>query len=514
MKKLSEKQKDELKQKINKVFKIILHIFCYLCTFIFWLTIIIALASGSCSPKSNSNAQSNSLMPNRVVNNTGAFYSPSYYSVGDNLNNQFNLYFDYEHKESVNTVSLYNYIDHYYWLDSNDDINVILQRGTFGNVFALIKETNTFYPSTDYLEYTGVGIATDDNQYLYLYAICYDYNVELSYAFNLGSFKYTDYTFCDFVPVSRVSNPLERGILDDLFSGKYTFISPQSYSPFFVFFNLQYFRELRIDYTNFEVSKLYRRLYGNASEIYPYVYCSNALADYNMYCVDYTIHGLFYYNGHYYNSIIFRTQSLSSGDKVYYRDDSNHRLSYTLTSDYAYYWCFKGIYFDSVVNSLESNYQPFYNNYVYFAVSGIYSTSISGYYFDKRDFDTIGFFDRPVFNCFYTLDRQFTGLSDDSPLNGTYYNEFLFYSVSVTNHSYYYFDSNGYPVVTYTYPSINGDENTYNYITNIFTLFGLSLSSILPLLSLQVIPGITFGIILFLPFTVAIILFVIKLFKR
>lgn len=58
------------------------------------------------------------------------------------------------------------------------------------------------------------------------------------------------------------------------------------------------------------------------------------------------------------------------------------------------------------------------------------------------------------------------------------------------------------------------DSNTGNNLLNVFNLVRMGWNGIFPILSMEILPGLYLGTLIFIPFVFMIIFAVIKLFKR
>lgn len=481
MKKLNDKQKQLLKAKIKKVFKTIFKVFAYISCGLFWLIVIIALCSGSCSPKTKT--------------------ASAYYYGGDRYFSMSSI-----QPNVGDTTYLYYYYDSNYndtWVKYSDFVSSGVPND--GSYARLVFDTPYVVDSTSYSQLVCYG-GIDGNGYGY-YTISLYYpglnNVDI--VTTKSNHNVTVHNSSLLINVFDGSHKLKINTLNSSNIGFYRFC-------------VWYFGEKgfnRIEYT-FDI--------GVRNYLYTYA------TDDNTENIRYN--GLMLKNENFNypssaslpcisNVVSIFTGSFRSGNQYYVGIDLVFTSYYGSIDDNLVYYYFSGTNNPNFVSNDEFLKGWFYlDNIRYVTSNGTYtivwnnarlSSSTGGggsaepnnVYFDYFGWvgdsynSTSAYRDLYIYNVF------------DSP-NFQPFVDFPFWSTfSIPSYLVYVgnaYGSNG--------SNNGGVPNNTTPVVNIFTIMGSALGGLMPMFSYTIIPGFTIGTLIAVPFAVTILLFVIKLFKR
>lgn len=554
---LSEKAKYEKRQHRKQVLKTCLHVFSYICTGLFWLVCLIGLCSGSCSKSSSK------LVVAHALSSDDTYQSRIFYPSDINTNPgkvKFYLHLDYRNYNLLkyhlptgrlidnytsdiildlpgdpidnNTINLYLY-DGLHYNSITGDLEGFTIPSLFGTaLFSGLRLTRTVIGGS--LNNYDFYLARTDGTRTYLYSTYNDYssfdpltpiniNGYNRYAYQVINWLFSDNVFFTFKP--RFNNMA---------------IDTYGINHFFAY----YYSNYSFDFNGYQFGGSAK--YLSTSYLFNNVY--NGCFIYNPDVQDVGNHAL---TG---SAILSQTMSykIFSGlweyENTLYSDiwvnllpAWNYNFSYPSVSTTNYTYKVHFYHYDRLGNPvdwvdsvLSGNNESLIN---YYFISSMYmrtydNTKTVTLAYNNVTYSTVTHVDDlDEIRVYCNLNENPLLYQSDSFINNNS-TKFILYRVDYNRYFSEGIDQNFLPISSYQYysdfffgafvytglyntvmPSGNNNIGT-NIFNPVFTIFKNGLSGLLPFLSFEMLPGITFGVILMMPFAVTLILFVVRLFKR
>lgn len=488
---LSDKAKEERKQKIKKIVKRVLDILVYG----FAIFMIFGLLLGSCNSRSK--------VVSAYYHNDNGYTSLNSVVVGGNTTLRY--YYDYNYNKTFP-----NFTTHLACYRNSTATTINLGLVYIDNDFA-IDDTSFHYLG---LRFFGSSSSTS-SKYVY-------------YLRNNGEPEVVSVPFLE-VYTSTI-NVLRADILTSLFSGAYTFspVSDTSFDALLYKFLVYYFGELgynRITYDfpvnvselsylfvdSIQETNLIENGYFFKNDNFPsdYEVVSTNPTRYGALTTIYNVFvGSFRSNGVYYSGIDFHFTSVF-GNTTHNNPFNTHRRFHMKGS----------------INRYISSDDEFYRGYWYLD-SIHYTTSTIDTIVWRSSSETS---DSDGSDTFINVDFNNANWVGDTYYSSTQYRSlYIYYALAFSTGSGLYPFNEYFPqlnnfsfadflnFIGEAYPSGNvgvPQDNTSPF-TSVFSWLKSALSGIMPLFGYMLIPGISIGTLIMVPITMTIILFVVKLFKR
>lgn len=565
---LTEKAKFEKRQHRNQVLKTCLHVFSYICTGLFWLVCLIGLCSGSCSKSgsklviahaysSNDDYQSVIFYPSDVNTNPGKvkFYLTCHYRNYNLLKYHLptsQMILNWSGANFTNTKPDTPGITDTY---KGQSMLYLYDGVTYDGEYSHDRGLNFTIPGISNVYFTGLRVNHN-------YDTTYNVNIyrfDLAYHVGLGvsSQEYVTLyrTFDNISQFEPNTDLLINGsyysmykIIDYVFGGNVYFLSQwsdaviprnlPSTNYYFFTFMAYYYSQYSFDFNGYQfggaskylsTSYLFNRVYNGAFIYMPNTHLEvgndSAIHSVTQKCLAFS--GLWEYENTLYSKIYIyllpaRNGGYSYGDNVafdytvsYFTGslDNPSSIDFNIIDassdtllDYYFIW---SITMYTVDNSKSVTLA--YNTVDYTYIGGLptQSNHLSVNVLlnnDIRLYQTDSFINNNgIYFTVYRIDydKNFSeyGTNIVPCLSYRYYSDFFFATFVYTG--------------LYNSVSPTSTSNTgTNFFNPVFTIFKNGLSGLIPFLNFEMLPGISFGVLLMMPFAVTLILFVVRLFKR
>ena len=521
-KKLTPKQKEELKAKLKKATFTMLHVVSYICTALFVLVCVVACVQNVKAKKQSNNKSNNDNTP--VVNR---LYEPLRANANEPIKPEASDRYFYPYDIDVtgwHTLHLdfsnYNYLqyflpDLYKLLNYNEDL------------YEYLMEPNDLIVDFDLRKFNVSTGVYETNPDMY---VSISINGLDSYSFNLNVNQghmirvFTLFSFDDngnFNTNDFLNTPFED-VFDDLFlSGLYQvqLKEDDAYCYIVASFLYYYMSDRSFDFNSYmfgglgkytSIMSIFRRVYNG---FFVYLPHNDEIT------LDVTLFkGVWQYSNVIYNEIVLTLQRA-------WNKPGDYEIEYTLNPTNNSALEFLSSIFDGSSSALEHYY--FVRSIHMISVNGselrlAYNEIHENWEIESPGTDP----NNRILHSVVWVSNNLNLWNDNSFLNNSNINfvlysidyDYNFYNSAFNYLNYRYFSDFFFTAFYYTglYHSTPPTENNTDIevLIPVVSMLAIALTGILPLLNAYILPGVSLGTLLALPFIVSIILFVVKLFKR